>query len=132
MLIHTDGAVGFKERVLSHARALDNGKALPAENGITFNSVHEMLQVLTPKRIVLLETLTTTGERPVNLLAKDLRRKRSSVLRDISILRKIGVVSTAYDKSRVFTAKPLATRYEFQCSIDSLKPRRRVSTALAS
>ena len=130
--VYTDGLEGFEARTMSHARALDRGDSLPAHNSVTFSSMHEMLHVLTPKRLTLLETLATNGSRPVNLLAKDVRRKRDAVLRDINVLRKIGVVSTGYDETRVFTAKPLATRFEFVCSIDSRESRHRKASSLAS
>jgi predicted transcriptional regulator len=117
----TDGLAGFKERVLKHARALDRSESLPSETTVSFSSIHEMFRILTPKRVVLLERLAQHGSRPVNLLAQDVHRTRKSVLRDIVVLRRIGAVDTAFvnehGKPRTFIARPLAGRYEFNCSI---------------
>jgi predicted transcriptional regulator len=121
IIFKSDGLEGFKERVLKHARALDDGEMLPSETTYSFDSPAEMLRILTRPRIHLLEKLASDGKQPVNMLAKKLRRTNSAVIRDLAVLKKIGVVRTSFagkipHKSVLF-ASAAATRYDFVCSI---------------
>ncbi len=124
VIFKSDGLDGFKKRVLENARALDRGETLPSETTYSFESPNEMLKVLTQSRINLLERLSLHGRQPVTLLARDLRRNRAAVIRDLGVLRRIGVVHTTMIRSApkpVFYAEPLAKRVDFVCSIHGAK-----------
>jgi predicted transcriptional regulator len=120
--VRNESLESFRSRVLADARALDRGEALASESTVSFGSLQEMIHVLTPLRVTLLESIASSGAKPVNLLARDLRRKRESVMRDVSALRKLGFLSTGYDANRVFIARPTASRYEFVCQVGHAIP----------
>jgi predicted ArsR family transcriptional regulator len=69
-----------------------------------------------------LEALTVGGSRSITLLAKDLRRSRNAVLRDINALQRLGIVETGFESGRgrakILVAKPTASRIELIYSID--------------
>jgi predicted transcriptional regulator len=123
LTLYSDGYDAFKRRVIEDARALDRGEAPRLENSITFCSANEMVHVITPMRVALLEALTKRGSRSVTLLARELHRTRNAVLRDIHALEKLGIVETglhpARGRSKVLVAKPTASRIELIYSIDS-------------
>lgn len=122
LTLYSDGYDAFKRRVLEDARALDRGEAPRLENNITFCSANEMVQVITPLRVALLEALTTGGSRSITLLARELHRTRNAVLRDIHALERLGIVATslrpARGRSKVLVAKLTASRIELIYSID--------------
>lgn len=121
VVFKTDGLEGFKRRVLEHARALDRGELLPSQTTFSFESPKELIGLLTPRRIDLLQKLASDGDLPVNLLAKKLRRTRSAINRDLGILKRMGVVRTRSvpnaGHGRMTLASPLAAEYDFVCSI---------------
>jgi predicted transcriptional regulator len=120
--LYSDGYEAFKKRILEDARALDRGEEPSLENSITFSSANEMAQAITPLRVAVLEALTVGGSRSITLLAKDLRRSRNAVLRDINALQRLGIVETGFESGRgrakILVAKPTASRIELIYSID--------------
>jgi predicted transcriptional regulator len=115
----SDGLDGFRRRVLDHARMLDCGDPLPSETTVSFESPQEMFRVLSPRRILLLQTLTSSGGQPVDLLAESLGRNRLAIARDLGILRKFGAVEIVKrgGPTTSVVVRPVATRYDFVCSI---------------
>lgn len=103
----------FKLSVLSNARALDRGEGLPDATTITFESMEDMLHVLTPNRLRLLEVLAANGGLALDVLAKGLRRSPAAVRRDLTILRNLGVVETSPDEGRATIARPFSRNFEF-------------------
>jgi|SRR5215472_9706872 len=91
--INTDGFEGYAKRAVARARKLDRGERIKAEITITFDNPLDMVEVLTPERIRLVQKLKT---RPTSItgLATALRRDPKSVRRDIQKLERAGVVRT--------------------------------------
>jgi predicted transcriptional regulator len=114
--VRSDGLDGFIRRGRARARALDSKAPLPSERIITFQSPAHMFRVLTPKRYDILQHLADTGAQSVSSLAQKLRRRRSAVSRDLSILSSVGAVHTASipntGHGRMTVASPVASRLE--------------------
>lgn len=81
----------LRNRSLARARLLDKGVRIKPERRITFETVEDMLACLTPHRLRLIEA---ARQRPQSVtdLATSVARNRSSVQRDISALRKAGLL----------------------------------------
>jgi predicted transcriptional regulator len=95
--IYTDGLEGFKRRAMERARALDEGRRIPPSRGITFESAADMVRLLTPTRLDLLQTVKKK-KRTVSIqeLAAILGRDVSAVRRDVTALEKFGIVSSRH------------------------------------
>ena len=136
--VKNDGFEGFIRRGREHAKALDDGKTLPSEIVINFETPAEMMWVFTHKRTELLEKLTQEGKQPIHRLADRLKRKRTAVSRDVGVLQKLGVVSTRSvtnpGHGKLLMVSPLAKRYEFTWSVGSavrrVSKQRRTGRAL--
>jgi predicted transcriptional regulator len=78
--ITADGVKGFFDRARAHAPALDRGEELAPEITVSFESVSDMLRVLSAERVGLLRV---TRERATSMsaLAIDLRRARNRTRR---------------------------------------------------
>ena len=73
------------------AEALDRGNAIPSSRVVAFEDVESLLHVLTEKRVLLLRQVNQTPT-SISLLAKNLKRDRSAVSRDVQVLERFGVI----------------------------------------
>ena len=53
--IHTDGFDGWAKRARERAKAMDEGRDFPPSKGITFESAADMVRLLTPARLDLIQ-----------------------------------------------------------------------------
>ena len=88
----------FFERGRRHAKAADQGDAVPPSRVVAFEDVESLLRVLTEKRVLLLRQVNQTPT-SISVLAKKLKRDRSAVTRDVQLLERFGVIQV--------TEKPL-------------------------
>ena len=62
----------------------------------------------------------------MNVLAKDLGRKKLAIMRDVGILRDVGAIRTTIVKEdgvkRVVFVKPVASQSNFVCNIKKKRP----------
>ena len=58
----------------------------------SFHDFKTLLRYITPKRLVLLETLHTSGAMSVNALAKLLKRSYANVHEDVKTLELVGLI----------------------------------------
>ncbi len=89
----TDGVDGFARRSLARAKKFDKGERVAKSVSITFDNPLDMLAVLTPQRVNLIEVIKL---RPMSVsgLAVRLKREARSVRRDVNRLEEVGVVKT--------------------------------------
>jgi predicted transcriptional regulator len=92
-MVYTDGFEGWAKRARARAKAMDEGRPFPPSRGITFESPAEMVRLLTPARLDLLEKVKKQTV-SVTELARWLGRDVSAVRRDVSALEKFGIVSS--------------------------------------
>lgn len=59
---------------------------------VYFHDFKTLLRYITPKRLILLETLHTSGAMSVNALAKLLQRSYANVHEDVKVLESVGLV----------------------------------------
>ena len=88
----------FFERGRTLAKLADQGGLIPASRVVAFEDVESLLHVLTEKRVLLLRQVKQTPT-SITVLAKTLKRDRSSVTRDVQVLERFGVIQV--------TEKPL-------------------------
>jgi len=94
--VTNDGLKGFFGRAREHARKLDRGEKLAPETTITFENPSDILQILSPQRIRVLES-ARKGPKPVTVLAHGLKRDPRAVSRDIELLEQFGLLRTRYE-----------------------------------
>jgi predicted transcriptional regulator len=111
----TNGGVkGFFERSREHARRLDRGESLAPEVTVSFENVDDIVSILSPQRIRVLE-LAKKGPKPVASLANGLNRDLRAVSRDVDLLERFGLLRSRYEtnpghgKRRI--VEPRAARY---------------------
>ncbi|HWG22376.1 MAG TPA: HTH domain-containing protein [Terracidiphilus sp.] len=94
-MIYTDGMGGWAKRAGVRAKAADEGRRIPPSRGITFESPADMVRLLTPTRLNLLQAVK---KRTVSIqeLAGELGRDVSAVRRDVTALEKFGIVSSRH------------------------------------
>jgi predicted transcriptional regulator len=92
MRIYFDGFEGWTRRALERAKAMDEGRPFPPSRGLAFESMEELVLLLTPTRLDLLGTLK---DRAVSIgeLADILGRDVSALHRDLSALKR-GIFSS--------------------------------------
>jgi predicted transcriptional regulator len=118
--ITADGVKGFFDRARAHARALDRGEELAPEITVSFESVSDMLRVLSAERVGLLRV---TRERATSMsaLAIDLRRDTRAIARDVNLLERFGLLRSRYEKNpghgRRRIIEPRATTYHLIATI---------------
>jgi predicted transcriptional regulator len=88
----------FFERGRKLAKAADKGDAIPPSRVVAFEDVESLLHVLTEKRVLLLKQVKETPA-SIGALARQLKRDRSAVARDVQVLERFGVIQV--------TEKPL-------------------------
>ena len=81
----------FFERGRKLARAADRGSVIAPSRIIAFEDVGSLLQVLTEKRVLLLKQVKETPG-SISMPAKELKRDRSAVTRDVQVLERFGVI----------------------------------------
>ena len=75
------------------ARLADAGEPIPESQAITFESVEELLDYLTPKRVALFEAIKASNEpESITSMAVRVGRDRAAVKRDIDALQRLGIV----------------------------------------
>jgi predicted transcriptional regulator len=110
----------FFARSRERARKLDRGERIPAGIRVTFEDPADLLQVLSTERIRLLHAV---GARPipVSQLARELKRDRQAVMRDVRLLESFGLLKTqeapnpGHGRQRIVA--PLAARYQLVANI---------------
>jgi predicted transcriptional regulator len=96
--VTSDGIKGFFDRAHAHARKLDRGEELVPEITVSFESVSDMLRVLSAERVRLLRV---TRERAASMsdLAVDLGRDTRAIARDVDLLERFGLLHSRYDEN---------------------------------
>jgi predicted transcriptional regulator len=108
------GVTGFFERSREHARRLDRGESLAPEVTVSFENANDIVSILSPQRIRVLE-LAKKGPKPVASLASGLKRDLRAVSRDVDLLERFGLLRSRYEinpghgKRRI--VEPRAARY---------------------
>ena len=77
---------------LAAAKELDAGKEAAVREAIYFSSTQDMLRVLSPKRMVMLQELREAGAMSVRALAQLLGRDYKNVHTDVKELEKRGLI----------------------------------------
>ena len=112
--VTNEGVKGFFGRAREHARRLDRGGKLPVEMTISFENANDILSVLSPQRIRVLE-FAKAGPKPMAGLASGLNRDPRAVSRDIDLLERFGLLRSRYEtnpghgKRRI--VEPCAAKY---------------------
>jgi len=118
--VTNDGVKGFFGRAHEHARKLDRGGKPAPEVTITFQNPGDILQILSPQRIRLLES-AKKGPKPVSALASGLKRDTRAVSRDVELLEQLGLLRTRYEvnpghgKRRI--VEPRAEKYQLVATV---------------
>jgi len=115
-----DGRKGFFGRAREHARKLDRGEKLAAEMTISFENPSDILLILSPQRIRVLE-FARKGARPVSSLASGLKRDTRAVSRDVELLEQFGLLRTRYEANpghgRRRIVEPCAEKYQLIATV---------------
>ena len=115
-----DGAAGFFRRAGEHARRLDRGVSLAPEITVTFESVGDMLRVLSAERVRLLRVARERAT-PISVLANGLDRDTRAVSRDVDLLESFGLLRTRYETNpghgRRRIVEPRAAKYQLTATI---------------
>jgi predicted transcriptional regulator len=118
--VSTGTAEAFFERSLNHARNLDRGEKLPAEMRLTFEDPADFLRALTAQRVRVLHAVRKKPA-AVSDLAIVLKRDRTAVKRDVTILISLGLVKSHEETNpghgRRNIIEPLASKYELVATI---------------
>jgi len=118
--VTNDGVKGFFERSREHARRLDRGETLTPEVTVSFENANDIVSVLSPQRIRVLE-LAKNGPKPVASLAGGLNRDLRAVSRDVDLLERFGLLRSRYEtnpghgKRRI--VEPRAERYQLIATV---------------
>jgi len=113
--VTNDGVKGFFVRAREHARRLDRGETLPPEMTVSFENANDILSILSPQRIRVLE-FAKKGPKPVAGLASGLNRDLRAVSRDVELLERFGLLRSRYEtnpghgKRRI--VEPRAAKYQ--------------------
>ncbi len=118
--VTNDGLKGFFGRALEHARKLDRGEKLAAQMTISFENPSDIMQILSPQRIRVLEFAKKRG-RPVSSLASGLKRDTRAVSRDVELLEQFGLLRTRYEANpghgRRRIVEPCAEKYQLIATV---------------
>ncbi len=118
--VTNDGRKGFFDRAREHARNVDRGENLAAEMTISFENPSDIMLILSPQRIRVLE-FAKKGARPVSSLASGLKRDPRAVSRDVELLEQFGLLRTRYEanpghgKRRI--VEPCAEKYRLIATV---------------
>jgi predicted transcriptional regulator len=118
--VTNDGTNGFFGRAHEHARKLDRGEYLVPEMTIALDNPSDILQILSPQRIRILE-FTKEGAKPLSALASGLKRDTRAVSRDIELLEQFGLLRTRYEANpghgRRRIVEPRAQRFQLIATV---------------
>jgi|ERR1017187_5776223 predicted transcriptional regulator len=96
--VTNDGLKGFFGRAREHARKLDRGEKLVPEMTISFENPSDIMLILSPQRIRVLEfAKKKRGATAVSTLASGLKRDTRAVSRDVELLEQFGLLRTRYE-----------------------------------
>jgi len=118
--VTNDGVKGFFRRAREHARRLDRGETLLPEMTISFENANDIMSILSPQRIRVLE-FAKKGPKPVSSLASGLNRDLRAVSRDVDLLERFGLLCTRYETNpghgRRRIVEPCAQRYQLIATV---------------
>lgn len=124
----TTGSVSdFFNRALEHAAKLDRGEKLPDEIRVMFEDPADLVRALSAERVRVLQViragLDESESRATTLssLAATLKRDRKSVVRDVTVLEKLGLLTTHRRSNPghgvVKVVEPLAKKYRLTATV---------------
>jgi predicted transcriptional regulator len=90
--LHLEPVGAFMKRTKDMARRLDRGERRRGKAHLSFESMEDLLRVLTPNRWTLLRTLRGSGATSIRALAKALSRDYRGVHADVSALIDAGLI----------------------------------------
>jgi len=96
--VTADGVSGFFDRAHAHARKLDRGEELAPEITISFESISDMLRVLSAERVRLLRVARKKAA-SMSDLAADLDRDTRAIARDVDLLESFGLLRSRYERN---------------------------------
>ena len=91
VVIRTDDVNGFFERAKDAARRADRGQAFEGKVILSFEDPQRMFTVLSEERRRLMSEVMHEPK-TINELTSRLRRNRSSITKDVSLLEKLGLI----------------------------------------
>ena len=110
----------FLGRSRERARKLDRNEKLTPEIRMTFEDPADLLRVLSAQRVRVLKAVRIKAT-PISGLALALKRDRTAVKRDVSILESFGLVRTREllnpGHGRMKVVEPLAATYHLTARI---------------
>ena len=93
-IVGTESVQAMFRRAKAVARRADAGERLPeADFHLNFTNAGQILTVLTPARLRLLESLKIIGPVTIYALAKRLKRNYSNVHQDVTRLTELGLIA---------------------------------------
>jgi predicted transcriptional regulator len=104
-------------------RRVARGDRSPQEPGLYFESVTELRQILTEKRLELLLAITRHRPASVHELAGLLGRDYKNVSTDVALLDRLGLVRLEAKGGKGRAQAPTVPYDEIQVTIDLRKPR---------
>jgi predicted transcriptional regulator len=118
--VTNDGLKGFFGRAREHAQKLGRGDELAPEVTISFENPSDIMLILSPQRIRVLE-FAKKGARPVSSLASGLKRDTRAVSRDVELLEQFGLLRTHYEANpghgRRRIVEPCAKKYQLIATV---------------
>ncbi len=91
--LHVTGIDQFFDRAMKAARRLDSGDSSPAPFAqVGFESMEQLLRLLTPNRWTLLRSLKLKGPLSIRALSKALGRDYRGVHADVTSLLQAGLI----------------------------------------
>lgn len=118
-IIRIEDFDAVSERVLARAEKIDRGERIEPERSISFESIEDMLECLSPQRVRLCE-VARTNEYTVTSLAAALERDPKAVRRDIQKLMKFGFIRTREQinpgHGKVKIVEPVAKSFDLRAS----------------
>ena len=120
LTVSSGTAEAFARRSLERARKLDCGEALPFEVTMTFEDPADLVRVLSVQRMRVLRAVRSKPG-SISELAVTLRRDRTAVRRDVSLLECFGLlnareeVNPGHGRRRVI--EPRAANYQLVATI---------------
>jgi predicted transcriptional regulator len=104
-------------------RRVARGDREPQEAALYFETVEELRQILTEKRLEMLLAITRYRPASVHELAGLLERDYKNVSTDIALLERLGLVKLAARSGRGRAQAPTVPYDEIQITIDLREPR---------
>ncbi|HMQ57306.1 MAG TPA: MarR family transcriptional regulator [Rhizobiaceae bacterium] len=95
--ITVETSESFFARMKEAARAIDKGDFTPQPARLSFDSMAQLFETLTPGRWRLIESLTRSGPSSIRALSRALSRDYSSVHRDVSRLLELNLIKKSED-----------------------------------